>query len=131
MRYVVILERGPAGYGADVPDLPGVISLGESEDEVTRHIHEAIEVHLARPSACASAFEQTQALQAAIKKKMLQQRADDRSVAQGARLPQIPDLRALHALPGGRRAPGFTPRSTRPGHQRAASPSITATRDAL
>ena len=29
----------------DVPDLPGVISVGDSRDEVERLIHEAIEFH--------------------------------------------------------------------------------------
>lgn len=46
MRYTVIYEQGPASWGAYVPDLPGVISVGDSRDEVERLIQEAIEFHL-------------------------------------------------------------------------------------
>jgi predicted RNase H-like HicB family nuclease len=47
MRYTVIYEKGPASWGAYVPDLPGVISVGDSRGEVERLIQEAIEFHLA------------------------------------------------------------------------------------
>jgi predicted RNase H-like HicB family nuclease len=33
-------------YGAYVPDLPGVISVGDSQAEVTANIREAIALHL-------------------------------------------------------------------------------------
>jgi predicted RNase H-like HicB family nuclease len=46
MRYTVIYEQGPNSWGAYVPDLPGVISVGDSRDEVQRLIQEAIEFHL-------------------------------------------------------------------------------------
>jgi predicted RNase H-like HicB family nuclease len=46
MTYTVIYEKGPTSWGAYVPDLPGVISVGDSRDEVERLIHEAIEFHL-------------------------------------------------------------------------------------
>ena len=46
MTYTVIYEQGPTSWGAYVPDLPGVISVGESRDEVERLIQEAIEFHL-------------------------------------------------------------------------------------
>ena len=46
MTYTVIYERGPSSRGAYVPDLPGVISVGDSRDEVERLIQEAIEFHL-------------------------------------------------------------------------------------
>ena len=46
MRYLVILEKGPASYGAHVPDLPGCVAVGETEDEVLALIREAIELHL-------------------------------------------------------------------------------------
>ena len=42
----VIYEKGPASWGAYVPELPGVISVGDSREEVERLIHEAIEFHL-------------------------------------------------------------------------------------
>jgi predicted RNase H-like HicB family nuclease len=46
MTYTVIYEQGPASWGAYVPDLPGVIAVGDSRDEVERLIQEAIEFHL-------------------------------------------------------------------------------------
>jgi len=46
MTYTVIYEKGPASWGAYVPDLPGVITIGDTREEVERLIVEAIEFHL-------------------------------------------------------------------------------------
>ena len=46
MRYMVILEQGPTSYGAYVPDLPGCVAVGESQQEALQLIQEAIEFHL-------------------------------------------------------------------------------------
>ena len=46
MTYTVIFEKGPTSWGAYVPDLPGVISVGDSRDEVQQLIQDAIEFHL-------------------------------------------------------------------------------------
>jgi predicted RNase H-like HicB family nuclease len=46
MTYTVIHENGPTSWGTYVPDLPGVISVGDSREEVERLIEEAIEFHL-------------------------------------------------------------------------------------
>jgi predicted RNase H-like HicB family nuclease len=46
MKYTVIYEKGPTSWGAYVPDLPGVIAVGDTRDEVERMIREAIEFHL-------------------------------------------------------------------------------------
>ena len=46
MRYIVVIEKGDDSYGAYVPDLPGVISVGESEEDVTANIREAVLLHL-------------------------------------------------------------------------------------
>ena len=46
MRYTVIYEKGLTSWGAYVPDVPGVISVGDSRDEVEHLIQEAIELHL-------------------------------------------------------------------------------------
>jgi predicted RNase H-like HicB family nuclease len=46
MRYTVIYEKGLTSWGAYVPDLPGVISVGDTRDEVEHLIQEAIELHL-------------------------------------------------------------------------------------
>ncbi|WHZ23297.1 MAG: uncharacterized protein OJF47_002409 [Nitrospira sp.] len=46
MRYLVVIEKGLASFGAYVPDLPGCVAAGESKDEVLSLIREAIELHL-------------------------------------------------------------------------------------
>ena len=46
MTYTVIYEKGPTSWGAYVPDLPGVISVGDSREEAERLIAEALEFHL-------------------------------------------------------------------------------------
>ena len=46
MRYLVVVEQGPASFGAYVPDLPGCIAAAETKDEVLSLIREAIEFHL-------------------------------------------------------------------------------------
>lgn len=46
MRYMVVIEKGPSSYGAFVPDLPGCIAAGETEEEVLALIEEAIQFHL-------------------------------------------------------------------------------------
>ncbi|MEQ1543424.1 type II toxin-antitoxin system HicB family antitoxin [Methyloglobulus sp.] len=46
MRYMVIVEKGESSYGAFVPDLPGCIAVGETEQEVMTLIQEAIQFHL-------------------------------------------------------------------------------------
>ena len=46
MKYLVIFEKTAASYGAYVPGLPGCIATGNSQEEVSRLIHEAIDLHL-------------------------------------------------------------------------------------
>jgi predicted RNase H-like HicB family nuclease len=46
MEYLVVIERGPASFGAYVPDLPGCVAAGETRAEVEALIHEAIEFHI-------------------------------------------------------------------------------------
>jgi predicted RNase H-like HicB family nuclease len=46
MTYTVIYEKGATSWGAYVPDLPGVITVGDSREEVERLIAEAIEFHI-------------------------------------------------------------------------------------
>jgi predicted RNase H-like HicB family nuclease len=46
MTYTVIYEKGPTSWEAYVPDLPGVISVGDSRDEVEFLLQEAIEFHV-------------------------------------------------------------------------------------
>ena len=46
MQYLVIIEQGPSSFGAYVPDLPGCIAAGETREEVSTLIHEAIKFHI-------------------------------------------------------------------------------------
>jgi predicted RNase H-like HicB family nuclease len=46
MKYLVVVEKGSASYGAHVPDLPGCVAVGETRREVLKRIREAIELHI-------------------------------------------------------------------------------------
>jgi predicted RNase H-like HicB family nuclease len=46
MKYLVIYEKSQTGWGAYVPDLPGLGVVGPSIEEVKRLIREAIDFHL-------------------------------------------------------------------------------------
>ena len=45
MKYTVVYERSATGWAAYVPDLPGVITTGQTKKETQRLIREAIEFH--------------------------------------------------------------------------------------
>jgi predicted RNase H-like HicB family nuclease len=47
MQFIVIFEHGPTSVGAYVPDLPGCVAVGQTEDEARQLITEAIAIHLA------------------------------------------------------------------------------------
>ena len=46
MQYAVIIEKSDTGFGAYVPDLPGCVAVGETEEEVRELIREALEFHI-------------------------------------------------------------------------------------
>jgi predicted RNase H-like HicB family nuclease len=46
MTYAVVIEKGPASYGATVPDLPGCVAVAETREEVERLILEAVALHV-------------------------------------------------------------------------------------
>lgn len=46
MKYAVVIEKTPQNYSAYVPDLPGCVATGDTQEEVTRNIQEAIAFHL-------------------------------------------------------------------------------------
>ena len=46
MKYLVIVEKGPAGWGAHVPDLPGCIAAAKTRAALMKLITEAIEFHI-------------------------------------------------------------------------------------
>lgn len=46
MRYAIVIEKSDTGYGAYVPDLPGCVAAGQTIEEISALIKEAIEFHL-------------------------------------------------------------------------------------
>jgi predicted RNase H-like HicB family nuclease len=45
-RYAVVIEKMESGYGAFVPDLPGCVAAGDTYEETTQLIREAIPFHI-------------------------------------------------------------------------------------
>ena len=45
-RYLIIIEKANANFSAYSSDLPGCIATGKTPEEVTRNMHDAIEMHL-------------------------------------------------------------------------------------
>ena len=45
-KYIVIYERSKNGWGAYVPDLPGLGVVGDTLEETKRLIREGIEFHI-------------------------------------------------------------------------------------
>jgi predicted RNase H-like HicB family nuclease len=43
---MIVIEEGEESWGAYVPDLPGCVAVGETEEEVKQLIQEAIKFHL-------------------------------------------------------------------------------------
>lgn len=44
--YLVVVEKSDNNYSAYVPDLPGCISVGDTEDEIKSMIAEAVDFHI-------------------------------------------------------------------------------------
>lgn len=45
-RYAIVVEDAGTNFAAYVPDLPGCVATGDTVEEVSRLIREAIEMHL-------------------------------------------------------------------------------------
>lgn len=45
-RFLIVIERANGNYSAYSPDLPGCVATGETHDEVTRNMYEAIDMHI-------------------------------------------------------------------------------------
>jgi predicted RNase H-like HicB family nuclease len=45
-KYLVIIEKGEASYGAHSPDLPGCIAVGDTAEEVEARMLEAMKDYL-------------------------------------------------------------------------------------
>lgn len=46
MKYTILIEKGEQSWGAQVPDLPGCVAVGDSREEVLYLIRDAISLHL-------------------------------------------------------------------------------------
>jgi predicted RNase H-like HicB family nuclease len=46
-RYAIVVEDAGTNLAAYVPDLPGCVATGQTQEEVEQLIREAIELHLA------------------------------------------------------------------------------------
>jgi len=46
LEYLVIIEKTDTGYSAYVPDLPGCITVGTTQQEIEQNIQQAILMHL-------------------------------------------------------------------------------------
>jgi predicted RNase H-like HicB family nuclease len=45
-EYTVVIEKSEHNYGAWVPDLDGCVATGETLEDVTENIRQAIEFHI-------------------------------------------------------------------------------------
>jgi len=46
MKYLIILEKTETGYSVYSPDLPGCVSVGETQEDARKNMREAIRFHL-------------------------------------------------------------------------------------
>jgi predicted RNase H-like HicB family nuclease len=46
VKYAIVIETGPDGYGAYVPDLPGCVAAAKTLGQVKKLIAEAVPFHL-------------------------------------------------------------------------------------
>ena len=46
MEYTLVIEETPRNFSAYVPDLPGCVATGATQDEVVREMRSAIAFHI-------------------------------------------------------------------------------------
>ena len=46
MQYAIVIEKSPRNYSAYVPDLPGCVAKGVTEEQVIHEMRRAIEFHI-------------------------------------------------------------------------------------
>ena len=46
-RFLIVIEKAKSNFSAYSPDLPGCVATGKTRDQVTRRMHQAIEMHIA------------------------------------------------------------------------------------
>lgn len=45
-RFLIVIEKTDNNYSAYSPDLPGCVATGRTREQVARHMHQAIEMHV-------------------------------------------------------------------------------------
>ena len=45
-RYLVVIEKADGNYSAYSPDIPGCVAVGDTLEEVSQNMREAIQFHL-------------------------------------------------------------------------------------
>jgi predicted RNase H-like HicB family nuclease len=45
-RFLIVIEKANGNYSAYSPDLPGCVATGKTREQVARHMHEAMEMHV-------------------------------------------------------------------------------------
>ncbi len=46
MRFAILMDKTATGFSAHVPDLPGCVAAGETQEETMQLIRDAIEFHI-------------------------------------------------------------------------------------
>jgi predicted RNase H-like HicB family nuclease len=46
MKFLIVIEKADSNYSAYSPDLPGCVATGNTPEEVTRNMQEAIVLHI-------------------------------------------------------------------------------------
>ena len=66
-EYVVVFEQAEeGGWGADPPDLPGVVALGTTRQQAADRIHEAVDAYVAEMAAMGRSLPEPAATTATI-----------------------------------------------------------------
>ena len=45
-RFLIVVEEANGNYSAYSPDLPGCVATGHTREQITRNMHEAMELHV-------------------------------------------------------------------------------------
>ena len=45
-RFLIVVEKAEGNYSAYSPDLPGCVATGKTREQLTRNMHQAIEMHI-------------------------------------------------------------------------------------
>jgi len=45
-RFLIVIEKANGNFSAYSPDLPGCVATGKTRVQVTRNMHEAIQLHV-------------------------------------------------------------------------------------